>query len=208
MKRIVSAFALLGLISGLASAAGFNEPSGWDNMFEGDMEATVFMGIFQGGDVATGVISSDGESNDIKTDDGTMIGVRFGKDSTTWGWEMTLATAFADENLTNYDGTSTGNANWYFLNADLMLYPFGDDCADGTLQPYVCAGPGLAYYSSDTDALDSKALFDMNIGTGTAITISEDLPELRLDYRWHFIGGSEYDRSTYTELTLGVTLDF
>lgn len=208
MKSFLSGLVVLGLMAGAVSAAGFDEPKGWDSMTEGPLKTTFYTGIFQGRDVATGVLSPDLETNKIKTDDGLMLGLRLGRESTYWGWELGFAGVFADEKVSNIDGVSTGDARWYLFNADLMLFPFGDNMASGTLRPFVCAGPGVAYYASDNDVLDSKAMFDLNLGVGTSITISESLPDLRVDYRWHFMGSSEYDRGCYKELSIGICFEF
>ena len=208
MKRFFAASIILGLMSTLSFAGGFDEPKGWDSMYEGEFEATFFVGQLDDAVVATGLLSSTGESNTIKNDDGLMIGLRLGKDSTNWGWEVTFAGAFADETVTDFSITSEGDAKWYLLNADLLYYPAGDDFANGKIKPYVGAGPGMIIYNSDSDIVDSETLFDMNVAAGAKIEITEDLPELRLDYRWHFVDGSDFGRHVFKELTLGVCFEF
>lgn len=208
MKKLFSVLAVC-LISGPVLAEGFDEPTGWDNLASSDLKLTPYIGIFEGGDIALGVQDAGGEVNKIVVEDGLTMGLRLGKESTYWGCELSAGGVFADEEVSNgIDGTMSGNANWYLVNADILLFPVGNCFADGALRPYIGAGPGLAYYNADTELVDSKALFDLNVATGAIITMSESLPKLRLDYRWHFVDGSGYIDHCYKELTLGLCFDF
>ncbi|MBN2065054.1 MAG: hypothetical protein JW745_09655 [Sedimentisphaerales bacterium] len=210
MKRLFSMLAILGMMSGSVSASGFDEPTGWDSISDSELQATVFTGMFYGGDIARGVVDAGGEENHIATDDGLMLGLRLGKESTYWGLEGTVAGVFADEEVTNgVDGTVSGDAQWYLANLNLLLFPVGDNFADGMLRPFIGAGPGMAYYNSDSEALDSKLLLDINLAAGVKISLSRSLPDLRIDYRWHFIDGAdEYAQHCHKEISVGLCFDF
>lgn len=208
MKRFFSAAMILGLISSLSLAAGFDEPAGWDDLSDGELDVTLFIGQLEGGVVASGLIDSLGESNTVKNDDGMIMGLRVGKDTTYWGWELSFAGAYADETVTDFQVTSEGDASWYFFNANMLLFPAGDDFANGKLQPYIGAGPGLVLYNSDSDLVDGDTSFDMNVAAGTKISLSEGMPDLRIDYRWHFIDGSDMGKHVLKEFSVGLCFEF
>ena len=193
--------------SGIAAAQGFDRPSGWDSVRDNDLQVTVFAGQF-GGDRVALTKNSDGDDLKISNDDGLIMGLRFGKEVESWGWEISLAGVFADEESESFDTSSSGDASILLADIDFLYYPAGYNFAGSTFRPFLCAGPDVAYYMSDSDYIDDDLMFGYNVGCGIKLGLGEDLPDLRVDYRWHFLGSSDYDDQERTEFSVGLGWKF
>ena len=206
MKKIFSILAVVVFASSTVFAQSFDKPSGWDSVVENDWQVSVFIGELAGDRIT--VANNGGEDVKISDDDGTIIGARFGKDVEYWGWEVSFAGAFSDEDYESFDSYSSGDATLLMADFDFLYYPAGYDFAGETFRPFLCAGPGAAHYMGDSDYVDDDTLYGYNIGCGVKLGLGEDLPELRVDYRWHFLGNDDIDDQERTEFTVGLGWKF
>ena len=207
MKKIMMILTVLTAVSGFVSAQGFDSPSGWDSVSENDLQVSIFAGKFGGDRIGIGRDSVNDKVK-VSNDDGTILGVRVGKDVEYWGWEVSLAGAFADEDSDTQDGISSGDASMLLIDFDLLLFPAGYDFAGETFRPFLCAGPGAAQYMTDSDYIDDETMFGYNVGCGIKFDLGENWPDLRVDYKWHFLSSDEYDDQERTEFTVGIGWKF
>ncbi len=207
MKKLMVILAVVIYFSGTVLAEGFDRPSGWDSVWENDLQLTVFAGEL-GGDMVAKTTNADDDELKISNDDSLIMGVRLGKEVENWGWEVSLAGVFADEEAKTFDSSSSGDASILLADFDLMYYPAGDDFAGSTFRPFLCAGPDIAYYMSDSEFIDDDFMFGYNLGIGAKFDLGEELPDLRIDYRWHFLGNSDYDDQERTEFSIGLGWTF
>jgi hypothetical protein len=198
---------------GLWWAAG----SAWGQAVENtpgkvEWQTSLFSGMFTGGTLANTTVN--GEAVKVETGTAWLNGVRFGFDQEYFGIEGTVAGAFADEDLKAAPEAglgSGGNTSLLLVNANLMVYPSGNDFADGRIKPFVTVGPGLAHLWTDFSQTDNETMFDWNAGIGVKFLLGENgNPVLRIDYRWYQLFGTGDLKSSMfrQELSIGLGIRF
>ncbi len=154
-----------------------------------------------------------------KADTGLMLGLRVGADEEYTGWEASFATVLSDLDV-DVDPTlvsdpslipNASNADLYLARLDFMLYPTGDDWAEGRLRPFISAGPGLGWFSSDFDEIDGELLYDLTAGLGFKVLLGDEgQTSFRFDYRWHTMQdfSGDFENMNRQEISLGFGFRF
>jgi len=202
------------LMAAAISAAGAHVSA--QSMYDeppGKWQLSFFSGYMTGGTIVRTHVN--GEQVTAKTDEGLLVGLRFGADAEYLGWEVTAGGVFADLDVDVDPAAlrSYGNDSFMFLgNINAMIYPTGGEMADGRIRPFITAGPGLAHFTSDFDQADNETMFDVNVGLGVKCLLGDTGDTfLRVDWRWYYIVGSTagLENSIYRqELSIGLGLAF
>ena len=197
--------ALAGTLSGQVSETG-GQGTDWHVSF--------INGWFTGGTWLHTEI--EGEPVELHTNDSWITGLRFSAEQEFFGLEGTLAGVFydarldADPALLNIPSVS--DASLLLIGINGLVFPTGNELVEGRVKPYITAGPGLAVLYSDFDKADGEAMLDLNVGGGVKFLLgNEDNPELRIDWRWHYMDGKDAglrNRIYHQELTIGIGLRF
>lgn len=214
--------AVLAVILVLGCAAGALGQMGMQGVEENEWQVGLFGGWFTGGELQTRTYGVVGEVK-ADADDGYITGLRFGQDGEYLGWEATTAFTGADLNIEFDQLTATqteidaydldaDSVSMLLVNVNAMIYPTGNDIAEGRVRPFVTVGPGFASVFSDYGAIDGETVFDVNVGLGVKFLLGDDgRTVLRLDYRWYYLVGSTANlrNSIYRqELSIGLGVKF
>ena len=198
---------MVAVCSGQGDSGLFDRTDWGDNW-----QASIHSGFFSGTTYLQTII--DGESVKVDSDTGWVLGGRLAKDGEYFGFDLTLQGVFQDLDISAHptaDQPSSGDAILTILGVNGLIYPFGDDWADGRVKFYLTAGPGLAFFNSDYSEADNETMFDFNAGTGVKFMLGDqDNPFVRLDWRWHYMTGADdlEDNLYCQELTIGIGCRF
>jgi len=187
-------------------------------MAESEWQVGLFAGWFTGGELQRRSIGA-GVPVKAEDNDGVIVGVRFGQDGEYLGWEATVAATGATLDL-KYDEAvvspqeveaydlDADRVSLFLVNVNAMIYPGGNEFAEGRVRPFLTVGPGLVTVLSDYEAIANETAFDWNAGLGVKFLLGEEgNTVLRVDYRWYYIMGSTANlhSSIYRqELSLGL----
>jgi len=181
-----------------------------------DWQLSLIGGVLTGGTYSSRTENSLGERVHLKTDEGFMTGLRLSAEQEYLGLELSAAGVFHDMNLEagEWEIEPEGsNATLILTDLNVLMFPTGNDLADGRVRPFVTVGPGLAFFMSDYDQIDSELMFAANVGAGIKFLLGDEgSPVLRFDWRWHQIIGSTtetMENSIYRqEFSVGIGLRF
>ncbi len=190
-----------------AAQAQFSAPSDWNSQWQ----ASLVSGYFTGGTLIDEV-TPIGDNRKIDESSGWLLGLRAGVDQEFWGWEAMIAGVFADvdeKELPTAAINTSGDASWLLTGLNLMVYPTGNEFANGRVRPFLTIGPALAAHFSDDGYTDGDAMFDVNLGGGVKILLGDQgNPVLRFDWRWHYMTASSIDTQNRQEFTVGIGINF
>ena len=159
-----------------------------------DWQLSLVGGILSEGTYSSRTVNSLGERVHLKTDDGFVTGLRLGADQEYLGLELTALGVFHDMNLEagEWENEPGGNdATLVLANLNALIFPVGNDLADGRVRPFITFGPGVAFFMSEYDQIDNEIMFATNVGAGVKFLLGDEgSPVLRFDWRWHQIIGS------------------
>lgn len=182
------------LVSVIAASPVFAQVA---ETFESDLEWQGFLvgGWFTGGSLADTTVA--GEAVGVDTDDGWFTGVRFGAEAEYLGFEITTAGIFSDMDLNDPFGASgetASDAQMFLASINAMIFPTGNEMAEGRVRPFVTIGPGLVYLNSDFDPVDEEVIMEINAGFGIKFLFGDDANTIfRIEWRWHQMFGSSAD---------------
>lgn len=205
--------ATLGLVS-LAAQNGWAQPlipGGPDR--EQDWRWGFYLGWLDG--VQIGQVNVGGENFDVDSETAWLVGLRGGEDREYWGWDVSFGIASAEIDVEG-DPFATGEGSdedldLYLLRADAYYYPTGHDWGEGRVRPYLSAGPGIGWFTSDFDEVDGKVVYDASAGLGIKWLLGDEgQTSLQLDYRWHFMEdfNRDLDNMWRQEVSLGMGFRF
>ena len=210
MRNVAKVMVLAVLLGTAGTVAGqdWGEPaSNWE------AQLSVIGGHWTGGTIDETRVGGARARADV--DGGWLVGVRGGMEQEMFGWEVTLAEAFADMDVQTaaLAGAESGShANMFLANVDLLLFPTGNEIGDGRIRPFFAAGPGLVHIDTDFNHADDTTAFGINAGAGVKFLLGEDgNPVIRIDWRWHFYFGGDAgldDHFYRQEIVLGIGFRF
>lgn len=205
-KDVLSAL----IVSAVLVSAVVAQPVGSETEGKADWQLSLLGGVFSGGDLIKPTIQ--GEVVKAEAGDTGLFGVRYGADTEYFGFELGFESVFFNLDLEGFSGLDlpeADSATMFLFGINGMMYPFGNQFSEGRLRPYITAGPGLAFFTSDFDQLDGDMFFDLNTGLGLKILLGDrGNPIVRAEWRWHYLDGDDVDEVFHQELVAGIGFRF